>query len=99
MNRVLTSLAAVGLVLVLVSCDEPPIVFQGTVLSYDAGTKTMALRDEAPPQKEMALVLTDAAVGAAPEVGDVVRASYRAADGRFVAIRVMNLTRQKELKK
>ena len=41
--------------------------------------------------------VADTELGAAPEAGDLVRIAYRVRDGRHVAHRLMNITRQAEL--
>jgi hypothetical protein len=83
--------------LVLVSCSEAPEVIQGTVVSFDSASNVLAIRDECPPHREIALSLEGAEIGAAPERDDVVRAAFRSEGDRHQAIRVMNLTRQKEI--
>lgn len=88
---------AVQAALVLGSCSEAPEVIQGTVLGFDSATNVLTVRDECPPHREIALSLESAEIGAAPERDDVVRAAFRSEGGQHTAIRVMNLTRQKEI--
>ncbi len=85
--------------LVLWACSNPPLVVQGTVRSYDSATKMIVIADEKDPSQELTIALEGADVGAEPKEGDVVRVSYRNQAERHVAIRVMNLTHQEELKK
>ncbi len=90
--------AVLAALLLAVSCGEAPDVVQGVVLKYDADSKVLVLKDERPPHDEMELSLAGAEMGAEPQVDDVVRAAFYRREGRFVASRLMNLTRQKELR-
>lgn len=81
------------------ACVDAPRVIQGTVVSRDAASRTVVVRDEKPPGAELAISLADAEVGAEPETGDLVRVAYREKGGQAVALRVMNLTRQGEVGK
>jgi len=86
----------VVLLLLAVSCVESPKVVQGQVRSYSADSKTLVVQDERPPGAELTISLQGAEVGAEPAPGDQVRVSYRDQAGKPVAIRVMNLTKQKD---
>lgn len=90
---------AVSCLLVLAGCGTPPHVVQGTVVGYSPETHTLVVRDEIPPHREISLSIAHAEIGAAPEANDLVRVAYREAEGAAVAVRVMNLTKQKELQK
>ncbi len=81
------------------SCGESPQVFQGIVIQYDAAMKTMVARDELSQNNELKLSLQGAEIGSDPVIGDSVRISYRMKDGELIAIRIMNLSHQSELKK
>jgi hypothetical protein len=83
-------------------CGQAPLVAQGTVMSYDPGSKIMVIKDEAPPQVELTFSLENLGksdIGAEPAVGDLVRVAYREQEGKLLATRLMDLTRQAELKK
>ena len=96
MNRALI-LAALALALALLAgCANAPLVFQGTVTSYDPAAKVVAVQDG---PTSLSFALTGAQVGAAPELGDVIRLAYFDQGGTLQATRVMNLTRQKEVGK
>jgi len=82
--------------LIMVSCVESPKVVQGKVQSYSADSKTLVVQDERTPGAELTLSLEGAEVGAEPAPGDQVRIAYRDQSGKPVAIRVMNLTKQKD---
>jgi hypothetical protein len=82
----------------LLGCSDPPLVLQGTVQRFDAATHRLVVRDELPPNAEKELATDQAEIGAEPAVGDLVRVAYRERDGRAVAGRIMNLTRQAEVK-
>jgi len=79
------------------ACVQPSQVVQGTVSNYQADAKTLVVKDEKPPHAELTLSLESAEIGAEPSAGDVVRVAYRDQQGKLTALRVMNLTRQKEL--
>jgi len=82
--------------LVMISCVESPKVVQGKVQSYQADSKTLVVQDERTPGAEMTISLQGAEIGAEPAPGDLVRIAYRDQSGKPVAIRVMNLTQQKD---
>ncbi len=81
-----------------ISCGEAPQVFQGIVVKYDASSKMLVARNEKPQNNELIFSLRDGDIGAEPAVGDSVRISYRDRNGDLVAIRLMNLSQQTELK-
>jgi len=83
---------------VCVGCGDGPRVVQGTVVGYDPDAPTLTLKDERAPGSTIVLDTSTAEIGAQPEPGDTVRAAYRVQGGRAVAGRVMNLTRQAELR-
>ena len=96
--KTLQAFAVIALLaLALAACGEPPQVVQGTVVQYQAETQTLVLQDETPGGPALTLSLQGAEIGAEPAVGDLVRVAYRDAAGSLTAVRVMNLTRQKEL--
>jgi hypothetical protein len=90
-------LPAIAVVLIA-ACGTPPKVVQGTVVSYDGAAMTMVIRDEADPGRTLELSLEEAEIGAVPVPGDKVRIAYNERDGKLRATRVMNITRQAELK-
>lgn len=81
----------------LFSCVDAPRVIQGKVTRYEHSSQLLALEDELPPGKELELSLAGAEVGAAPAVGDTVRLAYREREGRLVAVRLANISRQSEI--
>ena len=83
---------------VCVGCGDGPRVVQGRVVSYDADTSTLTLEDERAPGSTLVVDTSAADVGAQPEAGDNIRVAYRMQGDRAVAGRVMNLTRQAELR-
>lgn len=94
----------ISLTLLIVSASlaagcSSPTVIQGTVLSYDQTAKAIVVQDENVPHAEMSISAANADIGADPRTGDVVRIAYRDESGFLRATRVMNLTRQEELKK
>ena len=87
-----------ALTLCLSSCFEAPAVIQGKVLAVDEGAGTITVEDEK-TAKPVDLVIRGAKIGSKPEPGDEVRVAYRVKDGRNVAHRLMNLSRQREVGK
>ena len=88
--------AALGLALSLACAPTAPVI-QGPVVSIDANAKTLTLQDEdRPGDPPVTLDISRAEIGDAPQVGEVVRIAYRIGAGGNVALRVMNLTQQKE---
>lgn len=83
----------------LTACADAPLVLQGTVVTLDEGRRVIAVRDERPPHAVVQLAVDQAEVGARPQPGDLVRVAYRAQGDVKVARRLMNLSRQAELKK
>ena len=90
---------AVVVLLLAAGCTNAPRVLQGTVISYDAASKDLVVRNEREPGSQLKFSLAHAEVGAEPKAGDVVRLSYRDEGGTLIAIRVMNLSQQEELQK
>jgi hypothetical protein len=82
----------------LFGCSDPPLVVQGTVTAIDEGAQTMTLKDEKAPDTPMVLGVATAEVGAKTDLGDVVRVAYRVRDGKPTASRIMNITKQAELR-
>ena len=79
------------------ACAPPAPVIQGPVVSVDQAAKTITLQNEQRPgEPPMTFDIGKAEIGAQPEVGDVVRLVYQADAARNVALRVMNLTQQRE---
>lgn len=81
----------------LCACGAGPDVLQGEVVRYQSEAKTIAIRDELPPHREVSLSLEKAEMGGEPHVGDKVRVAYRETEGRPMVIRLMNLTHHQEL--
>ncbi len=71
---------------------------QGTVVQVDTAARVLVVRDERPRQAEITFSFAGAEVGVVPSAGDVLRLTWKERDGRNVASRVMNLTRQDEIK-
>jgi hypothetical protein len=97
MRRTGIVLALVTAISICAACGEAPKVVQGSVVSYDPASKVIVIRDECPPKAEITLAVGKADTGAEPQPNDVVRAAYRAEGGTNSALRIMNITRQKEL--
>ncbi len=91
--------AIVLILLVLVACGPAPTVVQGKVVRYDSAAKILVVADELTPTRAVELSLQDAEVGAEPAAGDTVRIAYWSRQGRHVASRVMNISRQDEIGK
>jgi len=85
--------------LALSACGVAPKVVQGTVVSYSEETKTLVVKDEVAPHREITLSVATAEIDATPSPDDLVRVAFRDEGGAAVADRVMNLTKQKALQK
>ncbi len=97
MRRFLPGVISLWLACAWIGCGKGPDVLQGRVVSYDPSTQELIVKDERAGQREVRLSLKHAEIGAEPQADDVVRIAYGEAEGRLVARRVMNLTRQKEV--
>ncbi len=90
------TLALLSLALLFIACSAPAPVIQGKVLSVSADGGTITLQDDMNPQNQpQAYDIREAEIGAEPAEGDQLRIVYRAEGGANVALRVMNITRQK----
>ena len=78
----------------LLACGEAPKVVQGTVVSYDAGSKALVISDDAAPHSQLTLSLESAEKGIDPVAGDIVRVAYHETTAGLKAMRVMNLSHQ-----
>ena len=79
-------------------CSAPLPVVQGKVVGVSQDGSTLTVQDErAPEAQPMEVSVKGAEIGAPPAVGDEIRFVYRSEGGRNVALRVMNLTRQREM--
>jgi len=96
--RVLLFTPLILFLLILAACAAPPAVIQGNVISYDSGAHVLSISDETAPEKVQEFSIENADIGADPNPGDVVRVAYYTTNGKFVATRVMNISRQKDLK-
>jgi len=87
---------AVIAVLLGTACTDAPKVVKGTVLSYDATAKSLVLKDECPPNRELTVSLSGTEIGAEVQANDIVLVAYHGEGGTVAAVRVMNISRQKE---
>jgi hypothetical protein len=98
MRQTLSIIVIVAAAAAAWGCGERPIVVQGTVVSYAAASGVVVVKDERPPNAEFVLSLEGSDIGAEPQPGDAVRIAYRQQGSQLRALRVMNLTRQAELR-
>jgi len=98
------------IIMVIVICCLPVLagctasdsrVFQGTCISYEAKPGELVLENDEPelnPVEESVHQVTfdtsSAEVGLTPSPGDKIRVSYQVEGGRFIASKVMNVTKQ-----
>ena len=84
---------AIGVVTAVLcfSCGEAPEVFQGTVSGHDRAAKLIIVKNERQPYNEASFYLDNTEFGKQPAIGDSVRLSYRKNNGKFFAIRIMDL--------
>jgi hypothetical protein len=67
-------------------------------MSYDEAKKTIYLDDELTPEVDnIAINISTAKIGVIPDAGDWLRISYKTEADKYIALKVMNLTRQKKL--
>ncbi|MEW5763615.1 MAG: hypothetical protein ACOYXN_06425 [Acidobacteriota bacterium] len=79
-------------------CVPPAPVVQGPVTAVEQEGGVIRVQDEVRPEvPPIPLDIRSAEIGSAPVVGDQVRVVYRAEGEVNRALRVMNLTRQKEV--
>lgn len=81
-------------------------VFQGSCVSFDETGKTMVLKNDEPEKNpvdkslaEVTFDLADASLGVRPTPGDRIRVGYVMAGSKFMAHKVMNVTKQNIYKK
>jgi hypothetical protein len=91
------ALACLTAAAALSACFAAPEVYQGEVVSFDAGTQVVVVRDERPPHQEMSFVVAGGELGAGLQPGDEVRLAFVRERDHARALRVMNLTRQAEV--
>jgi hypothetical protein len=97
MKKLTTIAAILALAFVLGGCRSPKVL-EGTVVGYDAATKNVIIKDGNAPNADVTMSLEGADIGADPTAGDLVRVAYEEQGGKNLGLRLMNLTRQKELK-
>ncbi len=96
-SRIAAWVFLLAALLAALACSPAAPVVQGQVVSVDTAGKTMVVQDETKPGGEpLTYDISKAEIGAEPVPGDMVRMVYRVEGGRNVALRVMNLTQQKE---
>jgi starvation-inducible outer membrane lipoprotein len=88
----------IGMALIMVSCATPPKVVQGTVVSCNESAKIIAIQDQDKPGSTLEFRFGGAEVGANPQPGDIVRIAYRVQNDTRLATRIMNISRQKDIK-
>ena len=105
-TRLITVLGAALLLVAFVGVAVAGEVFQGVAISFDAGAKKLVLKNSEPERnkvpKEMAEVAFDTSqglVGLAPAPGDKIRVAYEQQGDKFLALKVMNVTKQDLRKK
>ncbi len=104
---VILSVALFGLALLAgVALAADGKVFQGTCVTFDEAKNSMVLKndeaDKNPVDKSLAEVtfdLSEATLGVRPTPGDKIRVGYVMANNKFMAHKVMNVTKQNIFKK
>jgi hypothetical protein len=88
--------AALLSLMLLASCGPPAPVVQGKVVAVEEGGRSISVQDETRPDAPaIKLDISSAEIGATPVEGDQVRIVYNQRGETNVALRVMNITRQK----
>jgi hypothetical protein len=96
-SRIPRAIAPLLLLVLAGSCVKTASVIQGKVVSVDPGGAVIRVADETKPEgTALAIDITKAEIGNPPQPGDLVRIVYKTEGSANVALRVMNLTRQKE---
>jgi hypothetical protein len=95
--RTLLAASLIGMAF-LVSCAPSPTVVQGTVVSSDTAQRIVVIQDQAKPGVTLEFSFEGAEVGAKPNPGDIIRVAYLTQNGKLKATRIMNISRQKDLK-
>jgi len=98
MKALLILLSLAIAIILMNACSTPPKVAQGTVINSDTESNIMVIVDESTPGSTLEFSLQGAEIGAELLPGDTVRVAYREEGGKLVALRIMNITRQAELK-
>ena len=96
--KILTRVLVMAVLAACAGCGERPQVVQGVVVSYDAAANRVVVKDEISPNPEVLFMLAGADIGAQPAPGDKVRLAYLVVGPEKRTLRMMNLTRQAELR-
>jgi len=89
-------LALLGLLLIA-GCIPTADVIQGKVTAVEPGGAVIRVQNDlAPDASPVAIDISKAEIGITPAVGDEVRVAYNLRGGICEAVRVMNVTRDKE---
>jgi hypothetical protein len=97
MRGLLISILIVLTALGALACGPAPEVVQGTVVSFDASSGALLVRDELAPNPTLTVDASRAEIGAQPAPGDLVRIAFRRTPSGLSATRIMNVSRQEEL--
>lgn len=95
-SRLLLLLVGLLAAIWLGGCYDDVKVVQGTVIAVDSTAGTLTVRDERSPNAEVVFGNAGSQNAAS---GDLVRLAYRQSESGARIIRVMNLSRDKELAK
>lgn len=105
-KRAIIILAAAAVLIGLAGPALAGDVFQGVTVSFDPQAHRMVLQNSEPDQnkvpKTMAVVTFDTSkstIGLAPTPGDKVRVAYEQQGDKFMAGKIMNVTKQDLRKK
>jgi hypothetical protein len=74
-------------------------VYQGVCLKYSASDQILELKNTQPqlnpiPGETAVFNLANAKVGLTPDPGDVIRVAYKAEGNSFLALKLMNVSKQ-----
>jgi hypothetical protein len=108
-TRILWCCLSLIVSLALAGSAMASMVSQGKCLSYDEAKKIIVMEEYdtnftknkhgQPTGKQSTYDASKALIGVEPKAGDILRIAYTEKDGKKVAIRVMNVTRQDIMKK
>jgi hypothetical protein len=109
-KMILLCVLSIALVIFLALPVMAASVSQGKTVTYDPDKKLLVIEDYdtnftkeakygSPTGQQSTYDLTGTMIGIPPKVGDVVRIAYDEKDNKRHAIKIMNVTKQGDLKK
>lgn len=105
-KRAIVSLAATAALTGFAGLALAGEVFQGVAVSFDAASNKLVLKNSEPDKNKVPKTMTEVAfdtsqskVGLTPSAGDKIRVAYDQKGDKFMAVKVMNVSKQDLRKK